>query len=324
MAGHGRPAARRRREVGQRLRLRRRVRELDRARGARAHRPHPGVGTHSLRRGVGCAQLAGHVRGSWPARVLRAALPFRRSGLRRTAPHRDLPGDTAAGRPCDRHLGHRGTEAALAAAHAAHRRVGLPAVLGDRGRLRPRRGAYEGGARRRRMGAAGAQGVDLRGHGRDLGRRGMPHRPGRTQARRHHRLPGAHGRAGRDRTAHPADDRRRQLQRGLPRRRDRARHRPDRTGRRGLGGHAQCAGGRTARLGQPRPGQRRPGTRTGPEPVPPPHRRRTASGRRPLHPNPRPAAHRAAGDRRPRRGPGAGRGGVGGQAVRHRDHAAHQ
>ena len=91
--------------------------------------------------------------------------------------------------------------------------------------LRPRRRPHPGRRARRPLGPRRPQGVDLRRAGRRPRRRGHPHRPGRGQARRPHRLPGADGRSRRHGAADPADDRRQLLQRGLPRRR-RALRRP--------------------------------------------------------------------------------------------------
>ena len=108
------------------------------------------------------------------------AVPAGGGGLRRPPPHRDVLRDPAAGRARRRPVGHRRAAGALRARHAAHRPDRLPALLRDRGRLRPRRGAHPGRrARRRRLGARRPQGVDLRGAGRRPRRRGHPHRPGR-------------------------------------------------------------------------------------------------------------------------------------------------
>ena len=97
-----------RRPSGARRRLRRRLRELDRGAGARARPTGSAPGSRpKFDAGWGALTWPRGVRRPRPAGVLRAGLPARGGGVRRAAPHRDVPGDPAAGRARDRALGHR-------------------------------------------------------------------------------------------------------------------------------------------------------------------------------------------------------------------------
>ena len=222
--------------VGCRPGLGRRLRELDGGGGARRDRPDPRLRAGQVRRRLGRAHLARGVRRPRPADVVRAE----RSGRRRTpstsrAAPRCSRSPSSSSLPTIAQWGTRRAARALRAGDAAHRPDRLPAVLRDRGGLRPRRRPHPGRRARRPLGARRPQGVDLRRAGRRPRRRGHPHRPGRGQARRAHRLPGADGRPGRHGAADPPDDGRQLLQRGLPRRGRALRRPPARSGRRRAG-----------------------------------------------------------------------------------------
>ncbi len=120
-----------------------------------------------------------------------------------------------------------------------HRR--LPAVQRARRRLRPRRPADQGRARRRRVGHHRPEGVDVgravQRHRRDH----LPHRPRPAQAQGPHRLRRRHARARRRGAAAAPDDRRRVVQRGVLQRGARARRPPPRRRQRGLDRRAHHA-----------------------------------------------------------------------------------
>ncbi len=250
------------------------------------------------------------------------ALPAGGGRLRRPAPHRDVLGDPAARRARPSRSGAPTSSGErYVRADAAHRPDRLPAVLRDRGRLRPRRGPHPGRPRGTTTGCSTAT------------RCGPPGRRSPTSASRSRRTdptaakhagltvflvpmdaPGVTVRPIRQMTGGSS------LQRGLPRRRRALRRPPAGPGRPGLEGRADRAGRRTPRLRQPRPGQRRPRRRAGPAPRPPADRARAGPGRRPGDPQLRPAAHRHARRRRGRRRARPRTRGLGGQAARHRHH----
>ena len=94
--------------------------------------------------GLGRAHLARGVRRPQPPDVVRAGVPAGGGGVRRPASHRDVLGHPAARRSHRRPVGHRRAAGALRAGDAAHRPDRLPAVLRDRGGLRPGRGPHPG------------------------------------------------------------------------------------------------------------------------------------------------------------------------------------
>ena len=79
------------------------------------------------------------------------------------------------------------------------------------------------GARRRRVGGQRSEGVDVERARRRRRAGGVPHRSRRPEAPRAHHVPGRHARAGRRGATAAPDDGERQLQRGVPHRRARAR-----------------------------------------------------------------------------------------------------
>ena len=114
---------------------------------------------------------------------------------------------------------------ALGAPHAARDVELVPAVQRARRRLGPGRPQHEGGARRRRLEAQRAEGVDVVGPDRRLRHLSRPLRPGRAEARRHHVLHRRHARRGHRHSAVARAHGRRHVQRGLLQRRLRPRRR---------------------------------------------------------------------------------------------------
>ena len=167
----------------------------------------------------------------------------------------------------------------LPAADAPRRRGVVPALQRARGRLRPRQHHHPRRARRRRVGRHRPEGVDVGGAPGRVGHPPRPHRPRRAEAPAASPTSSSTCRQpGHRHPAAAADDRRRALQRGVPRRRP---HPAGQRGRRGGGGVA----------GRPdHPGQR---ARR--------HRRGLRRGRPARAHRPRPAARPG---RRPARAPG--------------------
>ena len=168
----------------------------------------------------------------------------------------------------------------------------LPAVQRAGRRLRPRRPADQGRARRRRVGHHRPEGVDLGRavlrHRRDH----LPHRPRPAQAQGPHRLRRRHARARRRGATAAPDDRRRLVQRGVLQRGAGARRPPPRRRQPGLVGRAHHAHER-ALLDRRRRRRRRHGARQRHPPGPDAPPLRLRRERRP----PRPAdgaLHRAS------------------------------
>ena len=101
----------------------------------------------------------------------------------------------------------------------------VPALQRARCGLRPGRPQHEGGARRGRLGAQRAEGLDVAGPDGRLRHLPRPLGSRRAQARRHHLLHRRHARRGHRHPAAARAHRRRHVQRGLLQRRVRARRR---------------------------------------------------------------------------------------------------
>ena len=120
--------------------------------------------------------------------------------------------------------------------HAARQDQLVPGLQRARRRQRPRLAAHPGGARRRLLGGERPEDLDLeRARGR-LDVRAGAHRARGAEARRHQLPADRHEDAGHRRAAAAPDDRRRRLQRGVPRQRARPGAEPRRPARPGLGG----------------------------------------------------------------------------------------
>ena len=139
-----------------------------------------------------------------------------------------VPGRAPRGRPHGAHGGQPGAARPVAARHRDRRRDLVPALL------RARRRIGLGERRRTRRTGRGhvagqrPEGLDQPGRVRASRLPPGPHRPGRPQAHRDHRVLPRHARAGRRRAPAAPDERRRALQRGVPRRRARRRPGPHR------------------------------------------------------------------------------------------------
>ncbi len=173
-------------------------------------------------------------------RVMQTISGYPRAGRARWPRH-------AARGPHDLHPRHRRAEGALPPRHR-HRQAGLvPALQRARRGLRPRRSQHARRARRRRVGRQRSEGLDL---GRALVRPRHAvgaHRSRRRQAPGHHLLRGRHAPAGhRDPPAEGAH-RSRDVQRGVPHRRARARRRRHRWRQQRVGGRQHHADVRAQR-----------------------------------------------------------------------------
>ena len=139
---------------------------------------------------------------------------------------------------------HRGAAGALGAPHAAREAQLVPALQRAWRRLRPGRAQHKGRARRGRLRAQRAEGVDVAGARGRLRHLPRPLRPRRPQARRHHLLHRRHARRGHRHPAAARAHRRRHVQRGVLQRRVRPRRRRDRCPRRRMAHRPHHAGQR--------------------------------------------------------------------------------
>ena len=193
----------------------------------------------AVRRRAGLAPLPAGLRR--PRRVDRAAADRRRppEGRGRAAEwsdhepdrHRPVRGDRAGFRQ-------RGAEAPLPPGAVHRRGAVVPALQRARERFRPRVTRDAGRARRRRVGRRRPEGVDERRPPRPPRVAAGPHRPGRREARRPHRVRHRPARARGRGAAAASDERRRRVQRGVPQWRPDPRHRAPGRRRCGLGRRA--------------------------------------------------------------------------------------
>ncbi len=177
--------------------------------------------------------------------------------LRRVKVRVPAPPGRRLGGAHHRRLRHHRAAGALGPAHAARHDLVVPALQRARGRLRPRRPHHHRHPHRRRLAAQRPEGVDEHGQGGRLGHLPGPHQPHRAEAPRHHLRDRRHEVA---RPRHPPaarDDRPRDVQRGVPRRRVRPRRLRDRRGRRRLAAGPHDPGQRARVDGQRRVLRRR-------------------------------------------------------------------
>ena len=167
---------------------------------------------------------------TWPVRLRRArSSSCERAGRRpRAAPVQPRSAQPARPQPVRARavrVRHRGAAAAVPPAHRAQRRGVVPAVQRARRRIGSRVARdTRAETRRRRVGRHRPEGVDHVGTPCRLRGAARAHRRRRPQAERAHLLPRRSPPAGRRGAPVAAHRRRGRLQRGVPRRRARARH----------------------------------------------------------------------------------------------------